>query len=290
VISMAEFRYAGEPPMDVVFFFSGGASSMKAVLESPGHGKLYRVAGAFTNMPRGEAEKGYGIAEEHGLKVEFLDPDAGFRGRKHFYREVLPKVAEMEPDVVGLSGFLGKYSIIGDPLLAAYRNRILNVHPADLAVVAKSEGRQPWRPLDIGRNVIREIRLYLNNVLYGKSDRDFRRLYTGDDAVTMAVLFGEDDVCSTIHSVTEELDGGPILVQSKRLPVETEYVEKMLGRNAIGKVVEYAHELQGRMKSECDGPAFCKALELLAAGRMGIDDDFVTLDGEILPYGGFQME
>jgi hypothetical protein len=122
------------------------------------------------------------------------------------------------------------------------------------------------------------------------SSGKWRRLYTGDDAVGMAVLFGESEVCSTIHSVTAECDGGPILVQSKRLAVDKGFVDKMLARNAFDKISNYAHELQGKMKVECDGPAFCEALRLLGEGRLGIGDDFATLDGDMLPYGGYQME
>jgi len=64
----------------------------------------------------------------------------------------------------------------------------------------------------------------------------------------------------------------------------------MLKRNAFDRIVEYAHELQGTMKGECDGPAFCKALDLLGSDKMGIDIDHATLDGESLSYGGYQLE
>ena len=61
--NMSEFRYEGcklqgMGPMQTVFFFSGGASGMKAVLESPDHGSVYRVSGAVTNKPKAEAAKG----------------------------------------------------------------------------------------------------------------------------------------------------------------------------------------------------------------------------------------
>ncbi len=290
---MTEFRYnAANGPMKVVFFFSGGASSMKAVLEE--NANVYKVIAALTNMPEPEAAKGRQIASGYNVDVVTVNASE-FGSRKQFYEAVAKEVDNISPDVIGLSGFLGKYSIIDEPLLGAYANRIINVHPADLSIVANLNGKHP---LDIGRNELSQYRRHsLRDVPVDKARKmikdgnwKFSRLYTGDDAVAMAVLFGEDKVCSSIHSVTAECDAGPVIVQSKRLPVDTKFVDKMLGRNALGRIMSYAHELQGRMKTECDGPAFCEALRLLATGRMGIGDDFVTLDREMLSYGGYQME
>ncbi len=59
------------------------------------------------------------------------------------------------------------------------------------------------------------------------------------------------------------------------------------------------------MKIECDGPAFCETLRLIAerrtegqedgsraeldVGRMAIFEDHAELDDDTLPYGGYQM-
>jgi folate-dependent phosphoribosylglycinamide formyltransferase PurN len=286
---MVEYRFTDtDRMMNVVFFFSGGASSMKAVLESSEHGTFYQVVGAITNRSQEKAERGWGIANDHGIKPIWFDPKK-YETREKFYEAVTYTVEEMRPDIIGLSGFLYKYSLIANPFLRVYKNRILNVHPADLAIIYKAqEGKHP---LDIGRD-----KLVKRNEVNSLPDSvktliksGWRRIYTGDDAVNMAVLFGEKEICSSIHSVTEDCDAGPILVQSKREVVDREYVEKMLKRNAFDRIATYAHDLQEKMKTECDGPAFCKALELLAKGNIGIDDNHVTLDGKILPYGGYQI-
>lgn len=287
---MAEFKYAQtNKPMRVLFFFSGGASSMKAVLESPEHGKIYQVVGTFTNRPEERAAKGYAIAKDHDIRRFYIDPNL-FPSREGFYKEVTSVVDDVGPDIVGFSGFLGKYSIIVDPFLSAYKNRIINVHPADLSIIAFLEGRKPW---NVGRDGVKRNKKYVGDFDYKEAVKliksGWKKLYTGDDAVNMAAFFGESNACSTIHSVVEEEDMGSILVQSKKMPINTKFVDKMLGRNASDRVADYAHKLQERMKTECDGPAFCKALELLGTGRMGIDDDHATLDEEDLPYGGYQM-
>jgi len=284
------FRYQGQGPMPVVFFFSGGASSMKAALESPDHGVAYRVVGAVANRDKNEAPVGWEIADAHRVHVEYINPQ-DLPTREGFYQVVLDYVRETTPDIVGLSGFLYKYSLVDEPFLGAYANRIINVHPADLSILASIGERTAW---DLGRMGTEQRKIHMRDYPYehGVSmvKAGCKRLFTGDDPVAMAVLFGEKEVCSTIHSVTDVCDGGPILVQSKRLPVDTAFVDKMLARNALDRISAYAHELQGRMKTECDGPAFCGALRLLAEGRMGIGDDFVTLDGKTLPYCGHQLD
>ena len=286
---MQPFKYSGNGVMDVIFFFSGGASSMQGVLESPDHGRIYRVVGALTNRTEKQAAKGYDIARQFGVEVVHLDPQ-DFDSRVDFYRAVAERVDAFEPDVVGLSGWLKKYSMISDPFLTAYGNRIVNVHPADLSVLAELNGQHP---LDIGRKNLKISRAANTNhdrVRIYRADRGWERMLTGDDAVNLAVLLGEKEVCSTIHSVTDECDGGPILVQSKRFPVDTGFVDEMLRRNALDRIADYAHGLQGEMKTKCDKPAFCTALKLLAESTVGIANDFVTRDDKPMPYGGYQMD
>jgi len=275
--------------MDIVFFFSGGASSMHAVLESPEHGRIYRVAGAVTNRPEREAARGWDIARQHGIEPLYVSPGK-FSTREDFYSYVADAVDEMRPDVIGLSGFLRKYSIISEPFLGRYRNRIFNVHPADLAIVYYPERR---KPIELGRDGIEKTKKHLGKMEWRHArrfiDSGFERLYSGDDAVTMAVLFGENELRSTVHVVEEKVDGGKILVRSQPKEVDAAYVERMLSRNAYSRIAHYASCLQDEMKRDCDGPAFIKSLELKAAGRLDIKDNFVTLDGEPLPYGGYLM-
>jgi folate-dependent phosphoribosylglycinamide formyltransferase PurN len=275
--------------MSVVFFFSGGASSMKAVLESPEHGNLYRVIGAVTNRSEKMAEKGWGVAMDHGIKPVYINPD-DFDTREKFYEEVTNVVDEIGPEIVGFSGFLKKYSIVCDPFLRKYKNRILNVHPGNLALVTLFSA---GKAIDIGRYGIARNKKDLGNKEWGYAemlfDSGYERIYTGDDAVRMAVLFGEDNVRSSIHVIEKKVDGGKIVLRSNPKEVDTEYVERMLARNAYGRIVEYAGRLQEEMKTDCDAPAFIRTLELMGLRRLEINDDFVSLNGEILPYGGYQM-
>jgi folate-dependent phosphoribosylglycinamide formyltransferase PurN len=115
--------------------------------------------------------------------------------------------------------------------------------------------------------------------------RDLRRKYTGDDAVFDAVTAGEDYTLSTVHVAIEEPDMGPIIVQSQAFQVDQNRVRGMSSK----ELRQYVDDLQGEMKTLCDGPAYLKALELLAAGLSVTADRRLILNGEELLYGGVQL-
>jgi len=279
-------------PMRVMVFFSGGASSMKYMLENDTkHGRLYKVAAAFTDKP--SAERGINLASQHDVPVvvfdrrEFykrknLDPKI-FDSRKFYYEEVLRKIEDFKPDVIALSGYM---HIISDPLLDEYENRILNVHPADLSILKKRKGDRCLLPVEVfyaGKKGTKEV---LEMIV----SRGLERAYKGEDAVTDAVLNGEEFTKSTVHIATEHFDEGPILVQSKKFPVDTKFVSRKLRMRDWSSLVDYAHRLQEEMKWEGDGPAYAKAMEFVSQGRLAVDEFVVFLDGKELPYHGFQLE
>jgi len=104
----------------------------------------------------------------------------------------------------------------------------------------------------------------------------------GKNAVYDSVMAGEDYTLSTIFLVRPGKDTGPNIVQSRKFLVD------------IPQSVppeEYSKDLQEEMKWKGDGPAYLKALELLARGRLGIGEDDITvfLDGRPLPYRGVQL-
>lgn len=220
------FRPQGRP-MRVAVLFSGGASALKYLLARDPHlDERYSLVGALTDRV---GASGIDAARRAGIPVEVLDYRAfvAARGtgradpeaRRAYFGEVVRRLAPWRPDVLMLSGFM---LVVTEPLLGAYRHRILNVHPADLTVV----------------------------------DAEGRRKYTGMDAVAQAIAAGETHTRSTVHLVTEEVDGGPIVALSEPLKVEP-------GSSP--------QEHQERMKWACDGPAYRRALALVAGGRVRVD-------------------
>ncbi len=220
--------------MRVVVLFSGGASALKYLLENdPNLGERYETVGAFTDR---EDASGIEFAKRAGIPVEifsfkkYIEARGAKRSdpetRRAYFTEVIRHIEAWEPDVLMLSGFM---LIVTEPLLSAYRHIILNVHPADLRVL----------------------------------DERGRRKYVGMDAVAQAIRADEKFTRSTVHLVTEEVDGGPILVVSDPLEVEP------------GVSPE---EHQERMKWTCDGPAYQRALQLIVEGRVWVEGEAGTLE------------
>jgi folate-dependent phosphoribosylglycinamide formyltransferase PurN len=289
-----ESKYIGDGTIDGIFFISGGGSSMEAVLESPNYGKNYRILMAITNTPEADSKKGRAIADAHDVHVEFVDP-RDYPTREEFYEKgILPIINETKASFIGLSGWLKAYSIIPKTFLEK-APPVINVHPMNLGIIARLMGR---KPIDMGRDVIshtkRDVSSYpydQANVIVGDTT-EWERLYTGDDAVSMSALFGESEVCSSIHRISAKepkVDHGPMVVRSRDERVDREYVEKQIARNAYNMVIKYGKELQEITKTKCDGPAFCKALELMSKG-MELFDDHVEIEGNPLPYGGYKMD
>ena len=209
--------------MKVVVFFSDGASLLKYLLENdPNLNNKYRIVGAFTsnkNVP------GIEVTKQAGIEYECLDIRDWCRSHKKkfvdliarqlYFAEVSSLIKHFQADIIIFSGFM---IVVTEPLLSEYKNRIINLHPNDLTIL---------------------------------DDRG-RRKYTGRGNVAKAIADGEKVTRSTAHIVTDEVDGGPIIVVSDPLPVEP----------GIDPDVH-----QEKMKWACDGPVLAKALALIAEWR-----------------------
>lgn len=277
--------------MRAAVFFSGSASSMQAMLKDPNHGSLYKVVAGFTNK---DDCAGIRLAENAGVPVirrnfktfcqeKGIDPK-DFAQRAVYYKAVVQDLETHEPDIICLSGFTGPGSIIVDPLLTEYADRILNVHPADLAILASRESR----PFAISHLYAGNLSPQQAAVLI--SDNCLERRYKGEDAVYDAIISGEEHARSSVHIARKEFDEGPLLVQSKRFAIRTEWVQGKVHDRNFRAIRQYADQLQETMKWEGDGPAYLKALELISSGRIAIDGEKVFLDGQPLPYAGLGLD
>lgn len=277
--------------MNVAVFFSGGASSMQAMLKDPNHGVLYEVVVGFANR---EECAGIEVAGAAGIPVVRRDfrrfcEERGIDPKNHgqrarYYEEV---IAELEPyavDLVCLSGFTGPGSIIVEPFLTEYADRILNVHPADLSILASKGGTES----DVRRLYAGDLSPEQVALVVAKNNLE--RRYKGEDAVYDAVISGESYTRSSVHIAREEFDEGPLLVQSKRFPVRKEWVERKIREKNFRAVRKYADELQEAMKWEGDGPAYLKALGLVSEGRLAVEGNTIYVDGQALPYGGLGLD
>ncbi len=70
----------------------------------------------------------------------------------------------------------------------------------------------------------------------------------------------------TVHFVTEELDGGPLIIQS------------LMHRRTAGRQRSYFPALSARVQRQ-EHTLYPQVVEWFATGRLALDGDAVTLDG-----------
>ncbi|MFO0664739.1 MAG: formyltransferase family protein [Polyangiaceae bacterium] len=113
---------------NLVLFFSGRGSNMRAILEAVHGGRLEGIAKVpfvLTNKPDAG---GIAVAEEFGIETRVI-PSKGVP-RDEYDQRVLRSISDTPIDVIALAGYM---RILSAAFISAYRGRIVNVHPADTA-------------------------------------------------------------------------------------------------------------------------------------------------------------
>lgn len=110
----------------IAVFISGRGSNMKAILQNIDSGclkDLCEVVFVFSNR---KDAKGLEIAENFNIKTVVLE-NKGYK-RKEYDRKLLKLIEPYKPDYIILAGYM---RIISKVFIEEYRNRIINIHPAD---------------------------------------------------------------------------------------------------------------------------------------------------------------
>ncbi len=248
--SISKLYEPRETPMQVAVFMSGsGTNAVKLLevqkeLEGGGRQAPYNISTIVTDNYE-DKNNAWRIAERFGIPSLFysdfkefkshLEDPGDLGARAPYFSEVLQCLKNVESgiDCIALAGY---EIIVTEPLLSAYENMIINVHPADLSI----------------------------------TDETLKRKYTGNHAVLDAILDGEPEIRASTHLVTCEVDGGPVLMISEPVTVELpegitlEYLrreENVEEANGIAK----AH--QDKLKEVGDWRIFPKTLEHMANGE-----------------------
>ncbi len=159
-------------------------------------------------------------------------------------------------DLIVLGGYM---RFVREPLLVAYKDRIINVHPADLSLLKK----------------------------------DFSRQYVGEKAVYDALAAGELSTRSSVIMVDDKEDHGEILTMGPPVYIDRDHYFP----GKIHSLKEYAGYHQDIQKELSDWPALTIALRLIADGSFALgankvyysDWRGVYLDGRLLPYKGLEV-
>jgi phosphoribosylglycinamide formyltransferase-1 len=187
---------------------SGRGSNLQAIVDAIREGRLdAEIAVVISN--RAEAA-GLDRAREAGLETLYISHRA-FPVRDDFDRALVDAVRARDVGLVCLAGFM---RLVGLPMLEAFPNAILNIHPSLLPA------------------------------------------FPGVDAQRQALEHGVKVTGVTVHLVTRELDGGPIVVQRSVPVLDDDTVGSLSARilieehraypEAIKAVLEGRWHLEGR--------------------------------------------
>lgn len=164
------------------------AYELQRAMEQTPEGCPFEVVGIFADKP---ASKAVATAEQYGIPWEAIDirqyyadrnkPLKDRELRAQFDAEAMALVEKFHADMILLAGYVWATT---DIILDNYL--VVNVHPADLAVV----------------------------------DETGHRLLAGANGIKSAFAHNMDYLRASSHLATKELDAGPLLVRSPKVPVD----------------------------------------------------------------------
>lgn len=176
--------------LKVLVMVSGGGTNLQAIIDSVENGTITntKIVGVISNNQNAYALE---RADKHGIAAECVSPK-NFENRVAFNEKLLECVNSYEPDLIVLAGFL---VVIPPEMIAAYRNRMINIHPSLI-------------PAFCGTG------------------------YYGLKVHEAALARGVKVVGATVHFVDEGTDTGPILLQ-KAVEVENGDTPEILQRRVM---------------------------------------------------------
>jgi phosphoribosylglycinamide formyltransferase 1 len=187
---------------------SGRGSNLQSIIDAIGQGRLdAQIAIVVSNR---DDAAGLQRASAAGIETMCLQP-RDYPGRDAYDRALVGALETRGVNLVCLAGFM---RLVGPPLLAAFPNRILNIHPSLLPA------------------------------------------FPGLEAQRQALEYGVGFSGATVHLVTSELDGGPIVLQAAVPVLEGDTVETLSTRilveehriypEAIQMILDGGWSVQGR--------------------------------------------
>ena len=112
------------PPKRIGVLISGRGSNLQAIIDAIASGRLHAVLSIVISN-RADAA-GLARAREAGVEARCLSPK-DFASRDDYDRGIAHALKSRDVSLVCLAGFM---RLVGQPLLDAFPNRILNIHPS----------------------------------------------------------------------------------------------------------------------------------------------------------------
>jgi phosphoribosylglycinamide formyltransferase-1 len=171
-----------EAAANIGVLISGRGSNLQALIDAIADGRLTaRIAVVISNRP---TAAGIDRARAAGIDTLVIEHRA-YASRGEFDGALAAALCARNVSLVCLAGFM---RLIGTPLLDAFPNRILNIHPSLLPS------------------------------------------FPGVDAQRQALAHGVKISGASVHLVTSELDGGPIVIQAAVPVRDDDTVETLSAR------------------------------------------------------------
>ena len=171
-------------PAIIGVLISGRGSNLQALIDAIAAGRLKAAIGVVISNRSGAG--GLDRARAAGIPTSIIDHRA-FSTRDEFDRALVRELHERHAQLVCLAGFM---RLVGAPLLEAFPDAILNVHPSLLPA------------------------------------------FPGVSAQRQALEHGVKVSGATVHLVTSQLDGGPIVLQ-EAVPVRDDDTEETLSARIL---------------------------------------------------------
>lgn len=105
----------------VAVFASGNGTNLQAIIDA--NIPSAEIVLVFSNNPDAYALE---RAAKHGIPTEVLD-HRNFSSREEYDREILRVIEPYEVELIALAGYM---RILSPLFVGAYKNRIINIHPA----------------------------------------------------------------------------------------------------------------------------------------------------------------
>jgi phosphoribosylglycinamide formyltransferase 1 len=112
------------PPVKLGVLISGEGTNLQAIIDAIERGELKaEICAVISNKA---AARGLGRARHHGIPAEFID-HRGHASREDFDRALIAALRAHGVELVICAGFMRLFSPV---MVAAFRDRIMNIHPA----------------------------------------------------------------------------------------------------------------------------------------------------------------
>lgn len=111
--------------LKIVVLVSGGGTNLQAIMDRMADGTITnaQMVGVISNNAGAYALE---RAKKHGIPAMCISPKA-YQTREEFHKALLGGIQQLQADLIVLAGYLVK---IPTEMIAAYPNKIINIHPS----------------------------------------------------------------------------------------------------------------------------------------------------------------